>query len=133
MDSNDWFTKSTDDLQPTVIRKYQDHLYINAAEKGIAYYKIGDNKELSYIGVIPVDDMTIKAFDISDGRIYAGRTDRCAWTCFKEDNASSIINVENTDKQKKWYTLDGRKLSDRPVTKGLYVFDGRIVIIRNDE
>ncbi len=104
MDSNDWFTKSTDDLQPTVIRKYQDYLYINAAEKGIAYYKIGDNKELSYIGVIPVDDMTIKAFDISDGRIYAGRTDRCAWTCLK--NVSAIIGDKGFTTFSSNYPLD---------------------------
>ena len=131
MDSSDWFVKSTDDFQPTVIRKYLDCLYINAAEKGIACYKIVEDGELNYIGLIP-SGMTIKAFDISEGRIYAGHTASCTWACFKNDTESSIINFNNinADTSNIWYTLDGHKLNNRPDSKGLYLFNGRIVIIR---
>jgi len=29
-----------------------------------------------------------------------------------------------------WYTLDGRRLTDMPTAKGIYLYDGRAVVIR---
>ena len=37
-------------------------------------------------------------------------------------------NAENTDNN--WFTLDGRKLSGKPSTKGVYVVNGRKVVVK---
>lgn len=29
-----------------------------------------------------------------------------------------------------WYTLDGRQLSGKPTTKGLYIYHGRVVVVK---
>ena len=105
MDSLDWSVTNTDDPQPTIIRKYDNYLFINAAEKGIACYQITDeeDKGLKYIGLIPTD-IVVKAFDMNDGSIYAGKTDGCAWTCLK--NVSAIIGDKDFTTFSSNYPLD---------------------------
>ena len=38
--------------------------------------------------------------------------------------------TETTDKADGWYTIDGRKLSKKPTVKGLYIYNGRKVMIQ---
>ena len=38
--------------------------------------------------------------------------------------------TEITDKADGWYTIDGRKLSEKPTVKGLYIYNGRKVMIK---
>lgn len=46
----------------------------------------------------------------------------------KIDNQSGLFNIMSN--RKEWFTLDGRKLSGHPVEKGVYIFEGRKVVIR---
>jgi hypothetical protein len=48
---------------------------------------------------------------------------------FGED-ASSIEKVIVNTAASAWYTLDGRKLNGKPTAKGLYINNGRKVVIK---
>jgi hypothetical protein len=50
---------------------------------------------------------------------------------FGED-ATGIVSMEDVRSQMSdaWYTLDGRKLQGEPTTKGVYVKNGKIVVIK---
>ena len=52
----------------------------------------------------------------------------------KEDEITGIIEI-NEDQNTKpidenWYSLDGRKLSGKPVLKGLYINKGRKIVVK---
>jgi surface protein len=40
-----------------------------------------------------------------------------------------IVNSENFGTATSWYTLDGRKLDGKPTTKGVYIYNGRKVVM----
>ena len=42
------------------------------------------------------------------------------------DNSQSAIRSEAGE----WYTIDGRKLSGKPVQKGIYIVNGRKVAVK---
>ena len=35
------------------------------------------------------------------------------------------------DKAGEWYSLDGRKMSGKPTKKGVYINDGKKVVVKN--
>jgi hypothetical protein len=41
---------------------------------------------------------------------------------------TNYTNFSNSDNA--WYTLDGRKLSGKPTTKGLYINKGKMIVIK---
>ena len=48
------------------------------------------------------------------------------------DDTTGISNTDftdYTDKAGKWFTLDGRKLMQAPAQKGLYIVNGKKVVI----
>lgn len=51
-----------------------------------------------------------------------------------EDDVTGILSTTDftdvTDKADVWFTLDGRKLSEKPTKKGLYIVNGRKVFIK---
>jgi len=51
-----------------------------------------------------------------------------------DNNATGIISVHDSgfmvNGSDAWYTLDGRKLSDKPTQRGIYVNNGRKVVIK---
>ena len=57
---------------------------------------------------------------------------------FGDGEASGIVNAEansslftlHSSLQTGWYTLDGRRIGDKPTTKGLYIHNGRKVLIK---
>lgn len=49
----------------------------------------------------------------------------------QDDDASSIQSVERTvDEEGVWYTLDGRKLEAAPIEKGVYIYNGKKIMIQ---
>lgn len=49
---------------------------------------------------------------------------------FEDEGTTGIINHSKTTDNISWYTLDGRKLDKKPTAKGVYVRDGRKVVIK---
>ena len=47
-----------------------------------------------------------------------------------DSGTTGITTVNSTDSSDAWYTLDGRKLDEKPTKKGLYILNGRKVVIR---
>jgi hypothetical protein len=42
---------------------------------------------------------------------------------------AKLVNSEEVNSEK-WYSLDGRKLQGKPTTKGLYIVNGRKVVVK---
>ena len=50
---------------------------------------------------------------------------------FDDDHTTRIVdNKRETITNNQWYTLDGRKLTSKPMTKGLYIHNGHKVVIK---
>ena len=49
---------------------------------------------------------------------------------FGEDHTTKFISTTNFTNNADWYTLDGRKLDAKPTQKGLYINNGRKVVIK---
>ena len=45
-------------------------------------------------------------------------------------DATGITTTNYTNSNNEWFTVDGRKLLQKPVTKGMYINDGRKVVIK---
>ena len=63
------------------------------------------------------------------GAIPAGLPFIIKWNAGSADIVSPTFN-EEADGNEGWYTLGGQRLSSRPVRKGIYVRQGRKVVIR---
>ncbi|MBQ7664065.1 MAG: hypothetical protein IJS43_02490, partial [Bacteroidaceae bacterium] len=90
----------------------ENKLYYPAAGAGIgaqrAYFKIGDDGAAA---------PRLTGFSID----------------FGDDEATGIIsttNYTNDTNSDAWFTLDGRKLSGKPTAKGLYIVNGKKVIVK---
>ena len=90
----------------------ENKLYYPAAGAGIgscrAYFKIGDDGAAA---------PRLTGFSID----------------FGDDEATGIIsttNDTNDTNSDAWFTLDGRKLSGKPTAKGLYIVNGKKVIVK---
>ena len=90
----------------------ENKLYYPATGAGIgaqrAYFKIGD-------GAQPARSLTSFSIDFGEG-----------------DNATGIINVsaETRNIADGWYSLDGRKLDGQPTQNGIYINNGKKVVIK---
>lgn len=42
----------------------------------------------------------------------------------------AIANVDSADQQTPWYTLDGRRLQAAPTQKGVYIKNGKTIVIK---
>ena len=91
----------------------ENTLYYPTAGAGIgaqrAYFKIGDD------GALLARRLT--AFNID----------------FGDDEATGIIsttNDTNDTNSDAWFTLDGRRLQGQPTAKGLYIVNGKKVIVK---
>ena len=103
----------------------------------------GENKSMLYLGAnnklyYPSADMTINAFRayFTLNGITAGDlpTQARAFVLNFGDESTGIVSLSTDSKDFKdnaaWYTLDGRKLSGKPATKGLYINNGKKIVIK---
>ena len=58
-------------------------------------------------------------------RVDKGRMDQAA-----KDAIATGIAVVKTDAKGDWYDMNGRRLNGKPATKGVYVRDGRKVVVK---
>ena len=63
-----------------------------------------------------------------------GQATVCTFTLnFGDEEATGIVSVSTDSKGYEdnigWYSLDGMRLSGKPVAKGLYIYNGRKVAI----
>ena len=51
---------------------------------------------------------------------------------FGDGDYTSITtaNIDSADQQSPWYTLDGRRLQAAPTQKGIYIKNGKTIVIK---
>lgn len=114
---------------------YYDAFNITAANDDI-YYMTGNN-ELKHTA----KDRTMKAFrtyfqfkENNGGSSSEAKT--FSFSYYFDDYATGISSVGDAGSDSRaldnnsWYTLDGRKLSGKPVQRGIYVNNGKKVVIK---
>ena len=93
----------------------KNKLYYPTTDAGIgscrAYFKIGDGAQLAR-------SLTSFSIDFGEG-----------------DNATGIISIDNgqliiDNSMDAWYSLDGRKLDGQPTQNGIYINNGKKVVIK---
>ncbi len=86
---------------------------------------------LTYVtDAMPAVDKTLKAH-----RCYIDMSGSTAAPVLSLVDGSGTTSLEKVrwqtdDEVGEWFTLDGRKLSAKPTTKGLYIFNGKKVVVR---
>ena len=112
----------------------ENGLYV---ELGQVYMLYNDVFYFTQAGYIPVGGIYLdpKALVVVDGeepaapmkaRFYLGMPNDAGTTGIKEKVIGNSEKIATAD----WYCLDGRRLSTKPARKGLYIHDGKKVIIR---
>lgn len=104
------------------------------------YTVSGENRSLLYLGAdntlyYPSDAMTIGAFrayfELGDG-ITAGDLAngiRAFSLNFGEGEGTGITTTNYTNPSDAWYTIDGQLLNGKPTQKGIYINNGKKVVI----
>ena len=107
----------------------------------------GENKSMLYLGAenkiyYPNADMTINAFrayfTLNNGITVGDLPQQArAFVLNFGDESTGIVNAEANSSLfilhsslNEWYTLDGRRLTGKPTAKGLYINNGRKVVIK---
>ena len=104
-------------------------LSIEAEDKTMLY--LGADNTLYY----PNDAMTIGAFrayfqlnDITAGTLANG--DIKSFVLNFGDEETGITNTNQTNQADAWYTIDGRRLDKKPAQRGLYINNGKKLVIK---
>ena len=99
----------------------------------------GEDKSILYLGAdnklyYPSAAMTINACrayfklkgitagDVAEARMFFGDG--------MQTGISPAEIIETAEKANAWYTLDGRKLQGKPTTKGVYIYNGRKLVVK---
>ena len=77
-----------------------------------------------------VDDFNAKMIDVL--KDYESASEAHVFIYYPEEDPAAIVSVDDERGMMAatWYTLDGRKLSVKPTTKGLYIFNGKKIAIK---
>ena len=95
-------------------------------------YYLGAENKLYYPSAVGYQIKSFRAyFDFGADEQFAGI--RAFTLNFDEDETTNIIATEDVESRMRdgvWYTLDGRRLSGKPTARGIYVNNGRKVVIK---
>ena len=90
---------------------------LNKGTSGVGFYKLKSGKTLGY------------------GKAYLSGSNAPSYLNFEENETTEIrevkeVNVVIEVNDNSWYTLDGRKMDSKPTAKGLYIVNGKKVVIK---
>lgn len=73
--ASDWYHKTTGDRQPSYLKKFENNVYLNFAEKGVAIFDVSnpDNPYYSGTNDLSNDRALIQPIDVTDdGKLFTG-------------------------------------------------------------
>ena len=135
---------TTADNQPNRITKYKNKLILNNSTKGMSVFDIGysGEPEYSYCQSLPgrsavnavsaFPDGTLFAGDTSSGKAHSANYPDYGIYWYEFVSERSIITEVRRDNRNNdnWFTLNGQKLADIPSIKGIYINQGRKVVVK---
>ena len=84
-----------------------------------------------------VDDWTTLCNNVNDlnngivcGEPDQGGTINAFVLNFGGEDATEIVNLSDTDESNGWYTLSGIKINSKPLSKGVYIKNGRKIVVK---
>ena len=104
-----------------------DNRYFPVANSSI--YFMGMNNTIYYPGPTAVVGPERAYFELSDPNAHVKRY---AFN-FGEDDVTAIaekFNVQSSLSNDQWYTISGVKLNGKPNTKGVYINNGKKVVVK---
>ena len=102
-------------------------------ELGGAYLLYNDVFYLSQAGTIPEGGVYIPVSDGTDEKKDDLKKTRAFLTIGYNDETTGInsqFSILNSQFSDVWYDLSGRRLNNAPTAKGIYIFNGKMMIIR---
>ena len=90
---------------------------------GKFYYSVGKTKMKGYRAYFSFYDVL---------KDYESASEAHVFIYYPEEDPAAIVSLDDERGMMAatWYTLDGRKLSVKPTTKGLYIFNGKKIAIK---
>ena len=130
-EKNDYDNAAEGDARVRFLGTYDALTFSSEPQNSILL--LGDDNKLHYAGAGHLGACRAY-FKIGDG-VSAARQLTGFDIDFGEGETTGILNIEHSTlniehSADAWFTLDGRKLSDKPSVKGVYVNNGRKVIIK---
>ena len=119
--SSDGYDAATNDLKGVSdvdgLLSYGSIYVLNNGKSGVGFYKLKSGKTLGY------------------GKAYLSGSNAPSYLNFEENETTEIrevkeVNVVIEVNDNSWYTLDGRKMDSKPTAKGLYIVNGKKVVIK---
>lgn len=110
-----------------------DPVQMNANDRTKLF--MGNSNTLYY----PDQEMSVYSFrayfQLADGLtagdvVSGGRNVKTFVLRFDDGLSTGIIEAKNHSSSSEWFTIDGRKLAGKPFRKGVYVNEGRSVLIK---
>ena len=110
---------TNDDVTDNILRGTSEPTPVSDITGGSVYVLYNSEFVKAVSGIIPAHRCYLVLDDTAGARLTIGRG---------ETDAVKTILVDAT--QDGWYDLNGRKLQDRPLKKGMYLQNGRKVVIK---
>lgn len=107
------------------------------AQEAFAQYSGGSGTEAAPYQISTVDDWITLCNNVNDlnNGIVCGEPDQegtinAFVLNFGGEDATEIVNLSDTDESNGWYTLNGIKLNSKPLSKGVYINNGRKIVVK---
>ena len=90
---------------------------LDKGSNGVGFYKLKSGKKIGF------------------GKAYLSGSNAPSYLNFEENETTEIREVKEVNgvievNDNSWYTLDGRKMDSKPTAKGLYIVNGKKVVIK---
>ena len=121
---------------------WTDNLLVGTADAALTGYDSASATDPIYV-LAKIDDETVgfkkfsgTAIDQYKAYLQLGVTVNASAFRFAIDGETTGINASLMDSEERivnsdaWYTIDGRMLNGQPTTKGVYIHNGRIMVIK---
>jgi hypothetical protein len=120
--------------------EYEDDLSqaIDLTDNGDGTWTLAEMPAYNVSIVVEYEDDLSQAIDLTDNGDGTWTLDQMPAYNVKlvveyGDDETAIDNISASQDRKGdgyWYTLDGRRLAHQPITKGIYIYDGRKIVVK---
>ena len=124
LEKNEMEVSRNDDFTDNLLRGASTTVDVRRVTDGVVYVLYDNQFVKSVSGSIPVG----RAYLVLEKNAVAGAR---LFFDFSDLTGISIVKADTDNNTAEWYTIDGRKLQQKPSKNGLYINNGKKVAINN--